>query len=292
MDKDFLFKHIFRGPYFDLLKTTGLKKLLSYNDYSNLVSKEMLERICFRSVMNQLNKSGGMLFFEDDSKETHGMPDCYYRFSDPIFLIESKAYIFPDELADKPDFDTLRNYIDERLIQTTAGSPKGVGQLTNAISRIRTGGYAFDRIPETELKKLHIFPIIVHNDFQFSLPGINEYLNETMHSLVPSGMNGAWIENLSLINLDSLFDLSMRNCSFSDLENMITRYHNLIAIRKNSLGIAGFSANDFIKSKASFDETYQFEFIGQLPLASENERGLLDVLEFAGLTQEILDEIV
>jgi hypothetical protein len=62
MDREFLTKHIFRGPYFDLHRTTDLKSLV-YDTYSIRISTDVLEKAYFRSIMRQLHKGSDRFFF-------------------------------------------------------------------------------------------------------------------------------------------------------------------------------------------------------------------------------------
>lgn len=293
MDREFFTKHIFRGPYFDLHRTTDLKSL-KYDTYSSLVSTNVLEKTYFRSVVQHLHKGSERLFFDGEGEQAaDGMPDGYLRMPATLSLLESKAYIFPDDLAEQPDFELLRHYIDERLIQKDDGTPKGVGQLVNAILQIHKGGYAFDPLPAIFEPKLTIYPILLHNDFQFSLPGVNEYLNENFMSRLPEDIKQTYhVRPLTLINLDWLFDLTLRGGSFATLHTLIDRYHNLLDERKQTLTTGKSTANEFLASKASFDETYQSIFVEELPRLSEYEPSILDLLGNAGLSQEMLDAVV
>jgi hypothetical protein len=293
LDREFFTKHIFRGPYFDLHRTTDLKSM-KYDTYSQMVSTNVLEKMYFRSIMRHLHKGSEPLFFDSEQqKGADGMPDCYLRIPLSLSVVESKAYIFPEELAEHPDFDVLRQYLDEKLIQKEDGTPKGVGQLVNAIARIHKGGYPFDPLPASHEHKQTIYPILIHNDFQFSLPGINTYLNDNFMSRLPEAIKQAHhVRPLTLINLDWLFDLTLRGGSFITLHKLIDRYHNLLDERKAALQKGAGTANEFLAAKASFDETYQSIFVTELPQLSEYQPSILDLLANAGLSQETLDAIV
>lgn len=288
IDKDFLFKHIYRGTFFDLRSTTALKSL-DYGDYSTIVSTEVMEKIVLRAILSQLQKKAGLLIFDTGPDAGRGVPDAYYRHQQVIFLFESKATIFRDDLATAPNFDDLVDYLQERLIENEDGKPKGVGQLIKNIETIVGGGYSFDRSPGTA-GKLTIYPILLHNDFQFSLPGINNYLNDNFRSqLKPELQQQADIRDLTFINIDWLFDLSLRDCSLLNLQRYIDRYHELLKERKNALLSTRPDGDQFLRSHASFDEIYQFTFIKDLPDAADNPQILTDLLFHAGLTQDILD---
>jgi len=293
IDKDFLHKHIFRGPFFDLLKSTKLKDSMSFNEYSQEVSSEVLEKIVFRSIMKLLSKDMGLLKFDENPKTKSGIPDCYYRINNIIFLIEYKAYIFPDDMSKNPDFDKFHKYLHEKFVKNNDEKPKGVGQLLNNLKTVQDGGYPFDPISIKENERIQIVPILIHNDFQFGMPGINDYLNENFASrLDPSIKLQLEIKPLTVINLDWIFDLSMRKGDFHKLLSLVDQYHSIISDRKTNFRRGHAIADLFIRSKESFDETYQFTFIHNLPEVAEYEPGIIELLNFSGLTQDILDEVV
>lgn len=290
IDKDFLFKHIFRGPYFDLRASTKLKDSLDYNNYSNIVSTDVMEKMVLRPILRLLQKGKGNLQFDEGPDGDRGVPDACYFTDNIVVLFESKAYIFPDDLSAKPNFDNLVNYLNERLIEKDDGTSKGVGQLIKNIETIFECGYSFHKNPLPASGKLIVYPIIVHNDFQFALPGINNYLNENFRLRLPAHLQQKMdIRDLTLINMDWLFDLSMRDSSLQDLQNYIDRYHILMRERKQGLHQGRVDGDQFLRAQASFDETYQFTIINDLPKASDNPQLLMTLIDSAGLTKEILD---
>ncbi|SDL55589.1 hypothetical protein [Pedobacter antarcticus] len=119
------------------------------------------------------------MHFDDSSKN---VPDGYIRVDSTVFLFEYKAYFFPEKLATEPDFGKLKTYFDQRFIVNEKGKEKGIHQLRKQISIIHDGGFDFD--PEVkqllETGDLTIFPIIVFNDFYFSINGLNVHLAQTL----------------------------------------------------------------------------------------------------------------
>jgi len=290
IDKEYLYKHIFRGPFFDLQRDPDGKPITK--NYNSDVSIEVLEKYAFRSIMHKMNSPYGQLEFDQGQVKDAGVPDCYKRMGKAIFLLESKAAVFPDDLWEKPDYDKFRLYLEERFVKSKSG-PKGVAQLANNIKTVVTGGFPFDPMGQTELEGLEIYPIIVHNDFQFSMPGINQFLQEHFRELIPSAVPaGVTIHPVILINLDWLFDLSLRGGTFEKLKTLIDRYHTIIKDRLAMLNTANRqnSQERFVRAKESFDLLYQFNFVNDLPqISGKEDLNLEELYAFSGLTQEILD---
>ena len=99
------------------------------------------------------------------------------------------------------------------------------------------------------------------------------------------------IKNLTVINLDWLFDLSMRNGSFQILADQIDSYWRILGERKAACA-KQFDHYTYLNAKTSFDETYQHIFIKALPNVSDSMNKMEELLDRAGLTQDILNEIV
>ncbi|MEP7317514.1 MAG: hypothetical protein ABI921_02195 [Panacibacter sp.] len=290
IDANIFYKHIYKGPFFDLLKKTSLNEKIRFNEYSSEVSKKVLEEVCFTSILKTLYEDKGVIHFDDGSSS---IPDCYYRKNDIIFLIEFKAYILKDEIIESPDFENIKNYIDENFIEKNNGKPKGIGQLINQIENIKNGKYEFDNdLYQSGINRYTIYPIICHNDFHFSLPGINEYVNITFRQKLDSDTASIFnIKNVTFINLDWLFDLSLRGGIFTKLAYQIDKYWVILEEKKESFKNR-FSSDGFINTKSSFDEIYQSHFIQELSSVKEDQNTFTILLNNAGITQELLDEIV
>jgi hypothetical protein len=290
IDANFFFKHTYKGPFFDLVKTTGLEKEIGFNEYSKQVSKHVIEEVCFKAILETLKTKNGIIIHETSNDSAS---DGYFRQDKVILLMENKAYVLNDSYAEQPDFDKLKTYIDENFIQKQDGKPKGAGQLINQLSLLRDGELNSDALPELNSnEKYLVYPIIFHNDFQFSLPGINEYINtQFLKKIEKNSFPNFEIKNLTLINLDCLFDIALRRQDFSSLYQLIDKYWESIAVSKKSLN-SNFSSELFLNSKISFDEMYQSNFIRSLPNIANNPERLNNILEIAGINQAMLDEHV
>lgn len=290
IDKDYLHKHIFRGPFFDLQRTKEGKPITK--NYMSDVSTEVMEKYAFRSILKKMDPDGERLFFDDGKEREGGTPDGYKGMNKTIFLIESKATIFPDELWETPDHDKFRNYLEDRFVKSPTG-PKGVGQLANNIRNVLEGGYEFDPIAVEDRIGHEIYPVLVHNDFQFSMPGINHFLQGHFQQLLTFDIpKGVIIHPVTVINLDWLFDLSLRKGTFRTLKELIDEYHRMM--REREALVARSSREEmqekFVAARESFDMIYQLTFMRSLPpFAEKDDLGFEELFAFAGLTQEILE---
>ena len=289
IDNNLYFKKLYRGPFFDLKEIIETKKQ-NFN-FNSIISKNVLEHVCFRSVFSQLktNKNEHLVF--DDG--TDNAPDAYYKKKRVCFLVEFKSYLFPDKIPEKPDFNAIKAYIDERFISNQEGKAKGIGQILKQIELLANGQSNFDyKIKNEELSKnITIYPIICFDEFYFTMPGINEYLNQIFKQKLSSiPHEGYVIKDLTMISLEVLFDISIRKKNFGDVEELIIRYQHILKKRKKKQkNVPDYT--EFIKTKASFDEIYYSRMVKDLGKI-KGQSPLTGFLDFAGITQELLDETI
>ena len=292
VDETFFSKKMYNGPYFDLIKSTSLKNSMSYPKFSSIISKEVLEDMCFKSLCRHLVKSEFDCLNFDDNQQN--LPDCYYRHNKKLLLIEFKDYFFPDGLIKKPDFENIKSYIDERFIVNQDGKAKGVSQVLNNIASLAAGEFKFDSMTSkcvSDLKTVNVYPIISFSDFMFSIPGVNEYLNKVFNSkldrLKYPCLN---IKPITMINIETLFDYCYRDGNFTGLMELIDRYHKMIRERQGKLS-KEFTSETYLRSIMSFDETYSSIYLKELPKKTNSKKRFL-IMDSVGLTKENLEEVL
>jgi hypothetical protein len=191
VDNYFAHKKVFRGPYFELFHRTNLKPSSrkyqdeAFNNYSQQISN-VLENRCLKPIISLLAKEIVDKIYFDDGSDS--VPDGYLRIGRDVFLFEYKAYVFPEKLAKKPNFDELINYYNSKFVIDGKGKEKGIHQLRKQIAIIKKGGFSFDPEVNVLLKsgEINIYPILTYNDFNFGISGLNHYLNNLLenHSIL------------------------------------------------------------------------------------------------------------
>ena len=296
IDENMYMKKIYRGPLFELHKETTLRETISFEDYKNDISKKYFEDILFNGIVRQLSqKENSIVHFDGNSD--NGEPDLYFRHGNDVFLIEFKDYLFPESVLTANNFGTFKKYINERFLVTNENKNKGISQLVKCIYNLFNKKYRFDLELNNKIdrgERLNIHPIICHTDFMFSMPGINEYLNCLFNEqLKLKKCDYSGIRRVTLMNLEVLFDLSLRGKEFMDLLNFITKYHLFIDVTRGRYTSIS-SIDDFISSTASFDELYKTKFRsemiddGELTDKDRTTR-MRSIIE---ITQEQIDEIL
>lgn len=294
IDEDFYRKKIYKGPLFEIYYDTGLKNIMTFPDYKTKISKDLFEGICFKAILSSLRKSKyDAVYFDHDIKS---QPDLYFRRANKIILVEFKDYLFPDSVVEGIDVESVRKYIDERFLVSDKGQSKGINQLTSHVKNLYAGKFDFDKGLSTLLeknKKIEVYPIICYSDFFFSMPGINEYLSSEFKKRVKDFTYNNSLENVTLVNLEILFDFSTKDGDFGRLINFINRYWSIIGNRK-SKSVKNGGMDNFLSARVSFDEIYESIFKKELKqqVESKNNKKLDEILDMVGISDGFLEEVL
>jgi hypothetical protein len=269
IDEDMLTKKIYKGPLFETYYQTSLKNVKihgqkTFEDYKTQVSKEALEKLCFKGIINAIKKSeNDVIYFDNNS---NSLPDLYFRREGQIILVEFKDYLFPDKVIDSTKINALQDYIDERFVKNENGTKKGISQLLNNIEILLQGKYEFDDGLNDLLESngnICITSIIIHTDFMFGMPGINDYLNSVFKTKIKTIHPNVEIKDVTLVSLENLFHLSAIEKNLIDLIELTGRYWKIIAERRIDY-IRNKNLNTFLYCMASFDEVYGNLFCDEL----------------------------
>lgn len=296
IDENIYMKKVYRGPLFELYKKITLQTEITFEDYKTDISKSCSEDILFKGIVNQMTRGENSIGHYDGNSK-NGEPDLYFRFGNEIVLIEFKDYCFPESVLKSKNFGTFRKYIDERFLTSDANKKKGVSQLANYIDNLLNKKYIFDSELNSKLDNgdhIKIYPIICHTDFMFSMPGLNEYLNCLFSRELKAKKNVySAVHRVTLIKLEVLFDLSLREKKLADLLSLLSRYYQYVDVMRRKYTSTS-SIDDFVSSTTSFDEFYQTKFRsgmidnGDLT-SSHTTKTMRDIL---GISQEELDIIL
>ncbi|MGE6220432.1 hypothetical protein ACQKCH_11445 [Nubsella zeaxanthinifaciens] len=280
IDQSMYLRKNYRGPFFELFHNTSLSKVEGFNTYSSKVSDE-LERTCLVPILTILSQSNKCMVHFDD--KTENVPDGYIRIDNKIFLFEYKAYLFPEKLSNKPDFEEIKKYIDQRFVSNEKSKPKGIGQLKTQIEILNGNGFEFDEVSKYNKENIEIFPILVHQDFQFSLPGVNHYLNDKFAKLLEDMKTDLKINNVTLVNLEVLLDMAICNKDIFYLESCIREYDKFISDGQSRFKMTAMQG-DFLNAHLSFDQLYNTRMIEKLDDPNSTKPFLNQLLELAGIS--------
>lgn len=291
IDHDILLKKLYKGPLFELHRNTRLRENMTFKSYYTTISKEVVELLCFKSVIESLRTDTHDIIHFDNGAD--GVPDGYRREGDSVFVFECKAATMPDVLPENPNFDDLKTYIDNRLIANDKGKPKGIAQLAQQIGKLLKGEFEFDQQywRETRSRTVAIYPILCIDEFYFTLPGVNHYLNEKFQELVaPLRSPNVVIYPVTVINLSLLFEMIFYGGNFAVLEGFIKKYWEMLSERKHLADTYPTHSGLFLKKYASFMEIYHTVLAKEL--GERLEAGYAKMEAMIPINQSELNEIL
>jgi len=279
IDENLFYRKIYKGPFFDLIRKTSLNKTTSFEKFNQRISKEVLEKLYFKNVLRlfSFSKHSVALF---DEENIDSFPDFYYRINKKILLIEFKSNFFPDTHLENPDFEKIKQLLDEKLIKNEKGKKKGIEQLAATINQIAEREFSSD--PKlASFNNVSINPILCVDDFIFSLPGINTYLNERFNELIPP-QKGCHIYPLTVMSVTTIFEHAISE-DISNLIESIKYYHSYVnGERKRG---QHFNAN------VGFEDVYN-SIIKRKNPTYLNSRNMEAFASMAGLNGDDLNESI
>ena len=252
INRSYLKNKIYNGFLFDFYVKSGIKKKVKgFDDFKSFIGKEVAEkRLLIPLIKTIFPKDHNIKIFSE--KDSH--PDCYLRIHNRIFLIEFKDYMMSSRVINSLDVDTFKEEVDKKFIENKKGKPKGVTQLANQINFISENQYEFDEIYTNgfDKSKLEIYPIIVYTDYQYSIPGINNYLTKKFKSLLNQDLGFKAVYPSTMININFLFNYA-NYISANRLDNLIKSYYKKKKTREVKLA-KDETPDNWVLANLSFDD--------------------------------------
>jgi hypothetical protein len=267
IDPDYYMRKNYYGPFFEIRNQTSLKDKISFNSYSSQVS-QALEANCFRPIFTMLCEGlNGKLKTDDRSPNA---PDGYFRIGKLIFVFEYKASIFHEALSQTTDIKKISAFIDQKFV-SSEGSQKGITQLEQKLTVLASGGYEDDKLTfNDDEEKYRVYPVIVHHDFYFSLPGVNNYL-QSKFNISDVGNKNLEVMPLLIMNLVIMYELLTKNINITILDRMFVDYYNFLSDKKKKLhSELGDKTNIFLEANMSFDEYFNQYILKYISMAPDD----------------------
>ncbi len=224
------------------------------------------ERNLMKKLFQYIFRNADSLIF--DTEESIGIEDCYVRIGRKILLFEFKDILFPEDVIESFDFDTIKEKVDEGMILSKNGRKKALTQLCDNIETVYNGYYKSNDWGKTKLnsKSLEIYPVVLYTDDKFRVNGVNYYLNKRFNSMVEGKMNDwknkcniyrAQINNLTIIGLEFMINNMVTLHKHPDMfSDMINQYHFHSKITHNTTN------NDLMTRLESFESIfYKMDYV-------------------------------
>ncbi len=181
----------------------------------------------------------------------------------------------------------IKEHIDSKFIKNKNGSNKGINQIIEQLKIISNNKYEFDDIIP---KNLIVYPLIIHTNFTYQLPGVNYYLQNQFYNKVQSELPDIQIqiEELILIDLETIFEFLMSNEIDLDIFEAFLNSYNSILKNREMEFLSNPNQERFVKSKASFDEIFKTIFYKEITY-QDRSKIVNILLETIGADEELLN---
>jgi len=212
---NFLIDKLFQGFLFDF----ALVIKMSYPKLKKIVGDLFSEKCLFYAIMKGcFEQTCDVRISGEELKEClkGGEPDYYLRKGKNIFLFEFKDVMLNAKTKHCNNFDEIvkelseqfERSIEEKSTGKIKDKPKGINQLLNVIEKKLD--VIIEKADKIELSDdLNVFPIIIYQDCNFDIEGINYYLKNRFHELLKSRNipKHYIIQNLVIFSLTTLIQL-------------------------------------------------------------------------------------
>jgi hypothetical protein len=289
LDIDYLNNKIYNGPLFDMYNQTNMAKnsrFKQFPDFKSHISTHVSENIIFKGIIEKLFLNKHTIVHFDD-ENINNTPDCYIRNGKKIFLIEFKDYLFPGKLVESYSFEKIKEHIDLKFIQNDKGKNKGIYQIVEQLKILTNDRFEFDKF---DPRNVIVYPIIVHTNFMYQMPGVNNYLNREFKAKLNEELPELNIQvgDLTVIDLESIFEfLNQNQIDLKKFEGYLKRYNNILKNRSEQF-IKQPHQDNFVRARASFDEICKTIFRPEEKYMSGNAITEI-LLSTIGANEELLD---
>lgn len=207
----FFVDKIYSGLYFTFKdinkKSEGCQFFINPTTFRSEYGLEFSERFLLDVTMKDAFK-GKYKHLSSHELVDKGLPDYYLRNGNKILLVENKDNLISKNIMDKYDtkefVSKLRTCFVESHNDSEKISPKAIKQLSNNIKNILLGVWSkYD----VNLKNSNcvIYPVIVVHHKEFTLPAVNQLVNDWFKSEILSlGLNFDQIRDVTIIDIDTL----------------------------------------------------------------------------------------
>lgn len=258
LDIDYLNSKIYNGPLFDMYNQTNMAqktRFKQFPDFKSHISTHVSENIIFKGIIEKLFLTKHTIVHFDD-KNIDNTPDCYIRNGKKIFLIEFKDYLFPGKLVESYSFEKIKEHIDLKFIQNDKGKNKGIYQIVEQLRILTSNKFEFDNLVPMNVI---VYPIIVHTNFTYQMPGVNNYLDREfkakLHEVLPD--LDIQVRDLTVIDLESIFEfLNQSQIDLKKFEGYLKRYSHILKNRSEQF-IKQPHLDNYVRARASFDEIFK-----------------------------------
>lgn len=218
LNRNFLYRYPYEGGIHAFHERSGIRaKISDFRDLKSKVSPAVVEKRMFKTILELIYEHRKEnVHFEEDKE---GVPDAWVREGRYVILFEFKDTDIPDRIAVDYDHHEFLNELRKKHVGVTGGQAKSVRQLASNAQAVLNRAYDEEFYGGYSVKQLWVLPVLVCSGYNYSMPGINDYLDEQYQSVVEPRTGP-----LTVLTLEYLFRMATEvgELGFSSL---IRQYH-------------------------------------------------------------------
>jgi len=242
---NFFIDKLFQSFLFDFAKVLAVHNKvsfkMSYGDLKSKVGDLFSEKCLFYAIMQCcFEQTCDVRISGQELKEClkGGEPDYYLRKGKNIFLFEFKDVMLNAKTKHCDDFAKIKQEIlkkfESSISKNNRTQDKGITQLLNVIEyKLDDINKEIDKVEYSD--DLNVFPVIIYQDCNFDIEGVNYILNNRFQELLkPRNILKQYIiQNLVMFSLTTLIQLEdFFSKGELDLGQIIEGYINECSLSK------------------------------------------------------------
>ncbi|HWY98061.1 MAG TPA: hypothetical protein VNY36_03145, partial [Bacteroidia bacterium] len=249
---------------------SGVQSMLKgdkWNSFQTLLGQKFSEKIIFKELVNKYLVQEGVTYqFEDNTKGWD--QDLYHRKNNHVSFVEYKNV----KLALKDTFTEIKADVDNKMVQVNKDGKtkkKAVYQLIDQIKSFHDNINKYENIEDAGYtrERLFIYPVIMFTEYNWRLPGINDYLNRIFKSEI-SKLNFKFFSVSELVMMHTDFFYFHEDIFLKDKANLHQVIYNGMQV-KETFRIAGSKykippAQAIMNSYSDFDFCANIAYIDKV----------------------------
>lgn len=220
---NFFIDKLYQSVVFEIYRETSLKNVFKKFDSFLQWLGNFAEEKLFYGFVHGCFRSGKYVISVEGNKHSNiEYSDFYLRIGNAVFLFEFKNSIIKAEIKHSYDYEAVKSEIEEKLVVSSDGKPKGVTQLINVIKKLLGGPFLFDDYIAKKIGRLQIYPIIVHTDDFFNIDGVEKIIDDEFRAqMTKMNVSRHNVKPIVLMHLNDLIELQLSSTSDSSHFRMV-----------------------------------------------------------------------
>ncbi len=184
---DFFYRATYEAIIRDFYEHSGIRSYykdlgaevdpVKRGNFKSWVSGTVIEKRFFQTLLKIMYKSQPSdLSFTSEPHQAES--DAYVRYGRYLALIECKDTDIPETTLMPFDYDSYVAELSIKHLRNRGGRPKTLLQLDRNAGVAKTGNYPKHIYATHRPDELWVIPVLVCSGYHYSMPGMNEHLNE------------------------------------------------------------------------------------------------------------------